>query len=243
MTITNRSVSAFLARVTGAVLIAITFISIAETPFAPRAAAQNAAGYRVDSNPAKLLYITTFTTPQGVIKVNLPDAMVAGDAVSGSIYTEPTGKNETERRQNLEELNSYVIDLVGQQTAVRDRTFTRNINRTITIVLLHHGQSVATATIPILVTAPTRPTQFTVPTGGQQGRLLQIDRSCNGVVSSQDYVRIGGTQLPVIAESPRKLVVHNTSEVSGPTQMDLSENGMAKQCPFRNIRPNYRRQN
>jgi len=66
MTITNRSASALLARVAGAALIAITFISIAtKTPFAPRAAAQNAAGYRVDSRSANGLYITTFTTPQG----------------------------------------------------------------------------------------------------------------------------------------------------------------------------------
>src|SRR6185436_14830186 len=86
MTITNRSASALLARVAGAALIAITFISIAKTPFAPRAAAQNAAGYRADSRSADGLYSATFTTPQGVIKVNLPDAMVAGDTVSGSIY-------------------------------------------------------------------------------------------------------------------------------------------------------------
>src|SRR5678816_1150569 len=128
MTKTNRSISALLVRVTGAVLIAVAFIAIPRTPFAPRAAAQNAAGYRVDSKSADGLYATIFTAPQGTIKVNLPDAMVAGDTVSGSIYTEPTGRNETERRQNLEELNSYVINLVGQETAVRDRTFTRNIN-------------------------------------------------------------------------------------------------------------------
>ncbi len=238
MTITNRSALALFARVAGAALITITFISIGKTPFAPRAAAQNAAGYRAESKSADGLYATSFTTPQGVIKVNLPDAMVAGDTVSGSIYTEPTGKNETERRQSQEELNSYVIDLVGQQTAVGDRTFTRSINRTITIVLLRNGQSVATATIPLLLTAPPRPTQFTVPTGGQQGRLLQIGCPCNGLFSPQDYVRVGGIALPLIAESPRSLVVHNTSEVSGPTNMDLSENGMAVQCPFRNIHVN-----
>jgi CHAT domain-containing protein/tetratricopeptide (TPR) repeat protein len=227
-----------LARVAGAALIAITFISIAKTPFAPRAAAQNAAGYRVDSSSADGLYATIFRTPQGTIKVNLPDVMVAGDTVSGSIYTEPSGKNETERRQNLEELNGYVIDLVGQQTAVGVRTFTRNITRTITIVLLHHEQSVATATIPILTTAFPSPTQFTMPTGGQQGRLLKIDCSCNGVFAPQDYVKVGETQLPLIAESPRSLVVHNTSEVAGPTNMDLRENGTAVQCPFHNVQVN-----
>src|SRR5580765_9046320 len=157
MTITTGSTSARLTRAAGAALIAFTFISIATlTPFAPRAAAQNATGYRVDSKSADGLYITTFTTPQGVIKVNLPNDMAAGDTVSGSIYAEPTGKNETERRQNLEELNRYVIDLVGQETAVGDRTFTRNIAGTITMGLLQHGQSLATAAIPILATAPPR---------------------------------------------------------------------------------------
>jgi CHAT domain-containing protein len=236
---TTRSSSALLARVISAVLISCAIIFIAtETPFASRATAQSAAGYRVQSNIAEGLYATVFTTPQGNIKVNLPDVIVAGDTVSGSIYTEPTGKNGTERNQNLEELNGYVVDLVGQPTVVRDKTFTRNIGGPITIVLLRNGQNVATATVPVLATAPPRPTQFTVPTGGQQGRLMKIDCPCNGAFSPQDYVRIGSTQLPLIAESPRSLVVHNTSEVAGPTNLDLSENGMAAQCPFRNIHVN-----
>jgi CHAT domain-containing protein/tetratricopeptide (TPR) repeat protein len=217
-------------------VISVCVVLIAsQTRLAPRAAAQNATGYRIDSNTNNGLYVTNFTTPQGLIRVNLPDDMVAGDTASGSIYTEPTGKNETERNQNLEDLNSYVIDLAGQKTTVRDRTFTRSIKGTIAIVLSHHGQSVATATIPIAVTAPPQPTQFTVPTGGQQGRLIEIDCPCNGTFSSQDYARIGGTTLSLIAESPRKLIVHNTSEVSGPTNLDLVENGSAMQCPFRNI--------
>jgi CHAT domain-containing protein/tetratricopeptide (TPR) repeat protein len=239
MTKTSSSASVLHLRLVVAVLIAIAFISIATTTrFAPRAAAQNASGYRVDSRSENGLQITTFTTPQGVIKVNLPDVMVAGDTVSGSIYPEPSGKDETERRQNLDELNGYVIDVVGQETAVREKTFTRNINRTNTIVLLHHEQRVATATISISTTAPPKPTQFTVPTGGQQGRLLQIDCPCNGVFSPQDYVRVGGIALALIAESPRELVVHNTSEVAGPTNMDLSENGLAMQCPFHNVQVN-----
>ena len=225
--------------VLAAALIAISlFLITTQTLLGTRAAAQNATGYRVDSNTNNGLYVTNFTTPQGLIRVNLPDVMVAGDTVSGSIYTEPTGKNETERSQNLEALNSHVIDLNGQETAVGERTFTRSIKGTLTIVLLHHGQSVATATVPIAVKAPPSPTQFSAPTGGQQGRLLQIDCPCNGAFSSQDYVKIGGTSLPLIAESPRKLVVHNTSEVAGPTNMDLGENGNSMQCPFRNIQVN-----
>ncbi|MGH9873551.1 MAG: CHAT domain-containing protein [Pyrinomonadaceae bacterium] len=219
-----------------AALISISVVLIAgQTPLGTHAAAQNASGYRVDSNTANGLYTTTFTTPQGAIKVNLPDDMAAGDTVSGSIYTEPTGKNETERGQNLIELNGYAIDLEGQKTTVGTRTFSRSVHGTFSIVLLHHGQSVATTTIPISTTAPSNPTQFTLPTGGQQGRFIKIKGPCNGVFSPQDYVKVGGTTLPPLAESPRSLVIHNTSDVLGPTNIDFHETGVATQCPFRNL--------
>src|SRR5258705_13296244 len=113
MKITYRSASDLLARVAGAALIAITFISIATTRFAPRASAQNAAGYRVDSRSADGLYITTFTTPQGVITVNLPDDMAAGDTISGTVTAEATGQNDAERAQNLAELKRHVLATEG----------------------------------------------------------------------------------------------------------------------------------
>ena len=176
MTITNRSASALLARVAGAASIAISFISIAtNTPFAPRAAAQNAAGYRVDSSSANGLYITTFTTPQGVIKVNLPDDMAAGDTISGTVTAEPTGKNDAERVQNLAELKRHVLVVEGQQTLVGAGTFSWSIPRPLNpnsknISLLQQGRNAATTTIPISATPPPSPSQFTIPTGGQQGR-------------------------------------------------------------------------
>jgi CHAT domain-containing protein len=64
---------------------------------------------------------------------------------------------------------------------------------------------------------------------------MQIDCPCNGAFSPQDSVKVGDTALPMIAESPRSLVVHNTSEASGATNLEVAENGMAAQCPFRNV--------
>src|SRR5947207_6115089 len=54
------------------------------------------AGYQVESRSANGLNISTFTTPQGVIKVNLPDDMAAGDTISGTVTEEPNGKNDAE---------------------------------------------------------------------------------------------------------------------------------------------------
>ncbi|MCU1268357.1 MAG: hypothetical protein JWM21_4675 [Acidobacteria bacterium] len=241
MTITNRNTSALLVRVAGATLIAITCISIAtKTPFAWRAAAQNAAGYRVDSRCADGLCITTFTTPQGVIKVNLPDDIAAGDTISGTVTAESTGQNDAERAQNLAELKRHVLLVEGQQTLVGAGTFSWSIPRPLNpnsknISLLHRGQNAATTTIPVAATPPPSPSQFTLPTGGQQGRLIQIKGPGNGIFSPQDYVKVGGTMMPPLAESPRSLIVRNASESVGPTNIDVHENGVGMQCPFRNI--------
>ncbi|MDQ2856824.1 MAG: CHAT domain-containing tetratricopeptide repeat protein [Acidobacteriota bacterium] len=251
MTITNRNTSTaarrcpsifvVLARVAGAALVAITFISIApKTPFASRAGAQNAPGYRVDSRCADGLCITTFTTPLGVIKVNLPDDMAAGDTISGTVTPEATGQNDAERAQNLIELKRHVFVVEGQQTLVGAKTFSWTIPRPLNpnsknISLLQRGQNVVTTTIPIAATPPPSPSGFTLPTGGQQGRLIQIKGPGNGIFSPQDYVKVGGTLLPPLAESPRSLIVRNASESVGPTNIDVHENGVGMQCPFRNI--------
>ncbi len=238
MTIGNRSV--LLARVAGAALIAISFISIANTPFASSAAAQNTAGYRVASSSANGLNITTFTTPQGVIKVSLPDDMAAGDTISGTVTAEPTGKDDAERAQNLVELKGHVLVVGEQQTLVGAGTFSWTIPRPLnansnSLSLLRQGQNAATTTIPISATTPPSPTQFTIPTGGQQGRLLQIKGPGNGIFSPQDYVKVGGTILPPLAESPRSLILRNASQSLGPTSLEGYENGVGMQCPFRNL--------
>src|SRR6266699_6865242 len=71
----------------------------------------NQIGYHVDTRTANGLFVTTFTTPQGKIKVNLTDDLAAGDTISGTVETEPAGKNDVERAQNQAELNGYVIEL------------------------------------------------------------------------------------------------------------------------------------
>lgn len=238
---TSSSASTLLVRVAGAALIAITFISITTiAPFAWRAAAQNTAGYRVDSRSANGLYITSFTTPQGVITVNLPDDMAAGDTISGTVTAEATGQNDAERMQNLAELKRHLLLVEGQQMLVGAETFSWSIPRPLNpnsknISLLQRGQIAAGTTIPISAIPLPNPTGFTIPTGGQQGRLLQLKGPGNGSFSPQDYVKVGGTKLPALAESPRSLIVRNASESLGPNNIELHENGAEMQCPFRNI--------
>src|SRR5262249_53131695 len=157
------------------------------------------------------LLVTNFGTPQGNIKVNLPDDLSAGDTISGTVETQPTGKNDAERAQNQVELNGYVIELEGQKTPVGSKAFTFSIPIILspdakTLVLLHNGTSIGSIQIPIIVTPPPKPTQVIVPTGGQQGRPIQIISPGNGAFSPADSIKIGGTTAPPLAESPRKIV-------------------------------------
>ena len=217
-----------------AACLAICLVLLGQTPLTLNTLAQNAT-YRVESNSDNGLYVSIFSTPHGKIRVNLPNDMTAGDAVSGSIYTEPAGKDETERNANLSRLNGYVIDLSGQRTTVGDKTFTHNVRGPLNVVLIYQGERVATSTVPLLSAQPPTPMQFTLPTAVQQGRLFQVRGPFNGTFSQQDFVKVGGTQLPLIAESPRSLIVHNTSELVGQSDLNLFENGVAVGCPFRNV--------
>ncbi len=201
--------------------------------------AGNALGYHVGTNNANGLVVTTFDTPQGKIKVNLTDDVAAGDTISGTVETEPAGKNDSERAQNQSELNGEVIELEGQKTKVGDKKISCTIPKDLTpdantIVLDYHGQKVAIGRIPILIVPPATP-QFILPTGGQQGRPIEIKGNCNGIFAPQDYVKIGGTVLPPLAESPRKIVVQNTSNTVGQMNIECNENGSKMECPWRNL--------
>jgi len=79
------------------------------------------AGYNAGTLTANGLLVAAFETPQGKIKVNLPDDMAPGDPISGTVNVEPAGNNQSERATNETELNGYVIDLGGQKKSVSVR--------------------------------------------------------------------------------------------------------------------------
>jgi len=210
------------------------------TPKPTPGTTNNQVGYHIDTQTANGLLVTTFDTPNGKIKVNLPDDMSAGDTITGTVECEPKGKDDAERAKNQNELNGEVIQVGGQQTKVGDKKISCAIPNPLTsgaklIVLLHGGQPVVTSEIPISITPKPTPTQFTLPTGGQQGRPIEINGPCNGIIGPQDTVKIGGIVLPPLAESPRKIVVQNTNNTLGPTTIECNENGAKMECPFRNI--------
>ena len=61
-----------------------------------------------------------YSTPQGNIKVYLPDDIRPGDMISGMVVPEPFGKNEKERAKNLKELIKYSVKVDGNKIVVTE---------------------------------------------------------------------------------------------------------------------------
>jgi hypothetical protein len=57
----------------------------------------------------------TFDSPQARVIVNLPDDMMAGDTISGTVVAEPRGNREEERSEHLEELRGCVVEIRGEE--------------------------------------------------------------------------------------------------------------------------------
>lgn len=82
----------------------------------PALAAANVA--RADVKTGGGITAVTFETEQGRVIVNLPDDIMAGDTISGTVVAEPKGTNEDERNRNRGVLNGYVVQIAGQNFPV-----------------------------------------------------------------------------------------------------------------------------
>src|SRR5271167_4191649 len=54
--------------------------------------------------------IVDFKTPEGLIKVFLPDDISAGDTVSAAIRAYPSGGTPVTKNKNLSTLNGYIVE-------------------------------------------------------------------------------------------------------------------------------------
>lgn len=69
------------------------------------------------------LTVITFSVNPGSITVNLPDDIMAGDTISGTVFTEPKGITAEEKAKNQSVLNGIVLDLGGTKIQAERPTF------------------------------------------------------------------------------------------------------------------------
>lgn len=188
------------------------------------------------------LFRGIFTLPdRGTTFFNLPYTMSAGEVVSGTIITQPSGRNDAERSKNQEELDKYSIEIASQKFPANNRSFQLSVpapqsgSTTVMIVRDGRGREVGQANIPIALEPQPPMTEFILPTFGQVGEFIEIVGPFDGVFSPSDWVREGGEHLLVAAESKTTKIAFNNRRTVGPTELEVNEGGHITRSNFQNV--------
>lgn len=188
------------------------------------------------------LFRAIFTLPnRGQIFFNLPFDLLAGEVVSGTIITEPSGQNNEERTRNQEELDGHTIEIAGKKLPVTQRSFQLSVpaprggNTMALSITDGRGREVGTADIPISSEAQPPVTEFVLPTFGQAGDFIELAGPFDGIISPSDSLRAGKDELQVLGESRRGMTAFNRSQTAGSTTLELSEGGKIIRSDFRNV--------
>ncbi len=176
-----------------------------------------------------------FDLPQAKVTVYLPDDMVAGDTISGTVIAEPKAGYVQDNSPNAETLTGVVIDLGdGQKVPVCDpcsalRSFVLphvfdQLGRVINVSLIEPGRNTITKKVPLQPAGVLTTTDPNIPPFAQTGHPLPISGPFDGN-SSNTLGTIGSQQAVILAESRRKLILRTPGNLTGPVQVSATDNG------------------
>jgi len=171
-----------------------------------------------------------FTTPQGKIKVLLPDDIAAGDTISGTVITEPTGTGSI-LQKNSDVLQGMVISLDGSKPQ-KDKdhekwTILESLSTQVKVQLKDGaGKTISTCDVPLNygVTGKS-PAPFTIDPIIQSGKPIQMNGPFDGNAANTGVELGSGGTAAVIAESPRSCVAVTAPQSNGPLNVTVNENG------------------
>ncbi|MDQ6652848.1 MAG: hypothetical protein M3Y84_08895, partial [Acidobacteriota bacterium] len=183
----------------------------------------------------------TLTTLRGDIKVSLPDDIRPGDTISGTVIPEPKGKNPKEKKENLDRLEAYVVEIANRSAKVADGKI-ENIKLPDTaqnaelILSDEQGKQLARALMALgRLAAAGASDRFSFPELGQSGLPFPMNGPFDGN-SANTNVKIRDANGKVIAESPRVAVVSIPQNVIGPTNIGIQDNGTSTSGNFRALK-------
>jgi len=193
---------------------------------------------KVETKSSNGLNTATFYTKKGKVNVYFPDIQ-EGDVISGTVLTEPAGKNERQKTKNSNIISGYVVEVENDdnekdKTNVKNKIFQWIIPASVTeglkLVLKDpKGKVIGTSEIPVNTEAPymempsvVSSESFGIPEYIQAGSPGSIPGVFDGDFSSTD-LNIGGNDIDILAESPRGIFFENPEDISGPTDIKLNE--------------------
>jgi hypothetical protein len=197
------------------------------------------------------IYFVRFETPIGSVVVNLPDDLTAGDTLSGSFGVVPKGKTAEIQQRSLQALQGYSVEVAGQGAPIAQGWGSWILPAGVTSVPVAlrdgNGDLVLTTDIPVLAQPPvpftlsagSRPLgaspDFQLPRIGDSGSPNEIHGPFDGNFQNT-AVDLGGSSVPLLGESPRKLMFFVPSGFVGPTTLGLTTVNTTVQSPFSSLK-------
>jgi len=186
-----------------------------------------------------------FSVPEGDVVVMLPDDLAAGDTISGAVVAAPAGKGR-KRRKMADRLEGYVVAAEEMKAPVGKGALKWTVpaalaGGTATLILLDEkGNAAARTEVPVAAAPPPAavaeplPEDFALPEIGQAGRPISIGGPFDGEFGTT-AVKMGGETIPLLAESPRKVVVRTPRDVVGGTELEVREGDVVAKGTIYNV--------
>jgi hypothetical protein len=197
----------------------------------------------------KGLTTAIFPTYMGKITIYLPDDIRPGEAVSGSIIIEPSGKSEKQKMENFRVMLDAELQM--EQLVIPFKKIKLVPSKPVNFDWLVPEDR--KLTMPIKLNQPgvnnnlQLPYRFIIPETNQEnkeeckapshimaGNPVRITGSFDGNAENTKC-HLDGKKLEVLAESPRQCIMQFPSDVSGPKSLLIKDGntGTEKVCEIR----------
>lgn len=181
----------------------------------------------------KGLTIVSFSTPNGSVKIYLPDGIRSGDVISGTVIAEPSGKNNRQVKKNLSKLSGYLLLIEGKRFPINENASTikwlvnSGSQENIPIEIIEeNGGKIASLSCPVNNTSKTENEKYSscvIPSHALVGQPLQIKGQFDGDMSNTSCA-ISNKPAVILAESPRNCIISFSDNAQGLQTIQVNEN-------------------
>ena len=203
---------------------------------------------RTEIDTISELQIIIFDTAQGNIVVSLPEEILAGDMISGTITKEPKGKTQKDFEANSNKLDKYSVEINNETRIISENelkfTIPKSSTGGVTYMILRSASgeewarnyiTYQNSSIDIKSFEAPSPWEYQSPKLGRSTNPSVIKGPFDGNFGTTS-IMIGNVSVKKIAESPRVLVFQNPSNPIGNLDLILNERGVNVKRKYNNIK-------
>lgn len=198
---------------------------------APKIHAHPASGFVAKvQNPPGLNTIVFEIPRQGSVEIYLPNLLVTGGSFTTTVKLKPF------QGAQIKDISLLIGDQIYPlRDGKLDVILPERFLSAAVVSLTKNGAELVGVDVPIAKEPPETPFVPTAPTSATAGDVLVITGPAKGKLNPDDYVKIGGKPMQILASSSGSLVTLNTFAQPGITEIETRiENKITKQR-FRNV--------